>query len=1643
MFNKRHTGKKRIITCIIAGTVAVAAICGALYFDYSKSYARTSLSNVEKIREDSAAGNPFVILEVVDDYSDASFGYLVGGEEPVYYQKSIKDMPSKEERTSWMSSYSIGTGSLAESLQNAGAFSYSTYTEPDADGKSMDIRGRWKDAASGDYKDSGASGYVLLTQLVSDRKGDGDTENDIDIYDSSTNTIKYDELNSLGIQLFRKQVVYSEGGGNYVLTLQKLSTDNIPYKLSGGDANFYTWQYFEAHGISTIDDYSVGQYIYKGGDTLTYVGTVVEVGDPAEKKLKDSSGSEVALPDPASDAYCYVVENNSASENVYRVSSSDGTVTAGVYSRTEEYANVPGGEFSESNCPSSSYNDYYYLKDASAALYTYDAGNGTYNFIADYSQDIYQTFTYSGGFDNNEWFKDYVLDLDSDPAKNRGVNRDDALVDVVTIKLSELDSYELEQVDMIYFAGGYKDGSGYDIGYDPAVDISASTAIKIIDKVQNDKMPVIMEKSVLAINDVWSFYGITAKNINGLAIWLMQKDSTYSIDGVEATSSSWSSANLKNGLSWANLFDNMFAGYDYNDDNIADDYSFVNGTVFVNDNTSDKKSVVADDFNTQFNQKKTDGGFSSVIAEIIDENIYIENAGEEPIKEVASKATAIRHIINANDARIVFKSELRVLDLEPYDCTQFGWDSVNYAPTDEGLKTLKTVNKYASTSTETVSTLTMDTFDKSWFIDKIATQFASTTEAKSKISVDMQGTAEFVSKRENLNETYDLIYIGADTTMMNTEYTVNGTKTDKTKFNDSNMNGLVYYHTGDWMLYDDSSVAGDAGRCQSDSNVNRYRMAGNDITYDKYVELSNYIKAGYAVMLSDQLANKIAGDTDPVNWYRVDKSSYMYKLLKEVAFAKDADGNYLYYGKNVNYKSALDNNAQAVVFSKYVNISGLKLTTSKIPTPYVEKDGVGTYLEMNNGQYSLDYTVKLENASQVGSDTKYNVELFIDTDSDGNFESHEKLTGLNVTNTNGDSEGVDGNGRYNLSIGNTYNISRQLPDEYIGFISWKLVFTQNKKNTATADYENSAVKVSTSGFTAVPADASQRPEIKILQIESYATGNSKQEPNGSKTIGNKNQNLDLNSQDIKTLCEGVNDFKVNVTKINVSDYINEKNFYGKTHTEYLCDYDMIVLGFTDVYEFLADNQNSDSQYKKAINGIREYANSGRSVLFTHDLTNSFLQQNGINTASGWYATTFMRDVMGMDRYGVTTNSIAHDSTGIMKDNYNSVYDIAKLKGDTVGNSISYSTSHHTEILNGYTTSNIGYTNFHLVRFHNNSGYSFLNKKISNRDGRLSTGKTVTSDTTVIEQLNAGQITEYPYNINTIVTVKSTHPQYYQLNLDTHADDDVADDVTVWYAISNDSVTNSRGTNNNAAQFAQLVPKDGRNNYYIFSKGNITYTGAGHSLVEGADEKKLFVNTLVAAYRAGTHSPKVLFKENPRDTAATVTRTYMPYDGSYVNPENESEIGAVLDNSITVNFKTVNNNFANSNQALYAKYYVRVDSGTSGAIKIGEKYYKQITPVSFMLADDYGNMTAATASSLGNYKIYSAKFNSADLDIKITGASTDSETGAVTAGLANKDGVEIYVRIGTEPLEDKSFDVEPAFESMNGLGVFALGLKELR
>lgn len=1361
-----------------------------------------------------------------------------------------------------------------------------------------------------------------------------------------------------------------------------------------------TTHYINIYGANDVPtNVNPGDCIFtETAGVYSYLGYCVESASYGLAiKTTDTSGTEVAF-DNAKDYYIISEADVNASQDSLLYIYSVEWVDYSIYKLETTYDVYPTDEFGTYEYlrnldPTDARSaTHFYVAAADDLGYEYIGSNPIateykYQFKADYSlEPLVDPIVYTGGFSNNEWFKKYVFDLDDSQI-------DDMIIDVKTVTYSDLTEDLVNEADFIYFAG-VNDSTKFDtppVGY--IGDINDKAAKRILSRVcsSDDGLPIVINRSLFLYNkvtqnDIDSYPKLV--NLDKIVLSLIQENISIPSDtqwtdvanywiplkqtirGLDTAARKFTSGGYVNG----NLF--VFDDYEY-DSTGQLPYPGIDSRMLISN------AFIKQDLFSEAERGAAEN-YKPILDEINSENFYLEVAGKtERISTDITPAAAFRYIINFGDHRNVTKTSLRVLDLEPYDFSKLT-DADRYKnlvnPSNGSeLLTIDVIEEVDSICLDNRAENDPDVVLNStkWLVDNLVSQFAGNQD---KISVDIMGSKEFIGRNIDLNANYDLIYIGMDTTVMNTEIaTVEGkvVKKANTIYNDTNMNGLVYAHVGDVQTVKTPNNS------QGD-----YRLSGNDITSDKVRELKEFVEAGYAVIISDKSLVKNSDGSYSVNTATVDKSSNMYKFLSEVALYK-TDGNYKFFGKNVRLKSDFESQTDVAQanrddFSRYLSISKLNLEYSEddLPEPYNHDDGRQTYLPIDSdGVYRLKYKITLSKDAAVGiADTSYDCKLYIDTNVDGRYHVDECMTGLTIKDAGGSEMYVDDNGKYHLSPGHSYEIVKEIPDGYTGFLSWKLEFLENEDINSDIG-EFSKVRNSLTGYCAVPCGVN-KPEINIIQLIS----------------GDGVNNLDLSNAAMDQYYSQVPDYKINVYQMTFKEFINKDVTKGYTSAEtsyidFLNSYDMIVMGFRDMYT--TDGANADKT-SEAVLAIREYALSGRSILFTHDLT-SFTLERYANW--GNYITPYLRDVQGMDRYNWSSTFTYKPIPDEDKYKYTTVFDESNLKGGSTGEIAGYSS---TTILDDEWG-----TKRNLSEI---SRYS--NKDYHNTDNPVRK----------VSKLNSGQITEYPFKIEDELPVSTTHGQYFQLNMETDSRDDIDnDDVVVWYTLSNDA-------------FYDSVPMDGRNNYYIFNKGNITYTGSGHSNVTSDGEKKLFVNTLVAAYRTGLHAPKVYYKEAEYKTSATITSKYIPYDMAI----NGTEVVGYVGNTLDINFLVSNINLQNSNTSLSAKYYTDA-TAADATLCLDGKYYKEIHPVAdkfiinIPVGKDIIQENYAKPNSLMNDFIYSASFTYADLGLNNT-------TGIRPTGAAN-----IYIRLGYEELID-STDASNTLkgdESMTKLSVTTTQLFELR
>lgn len=1317
------------------------------------------------------------------------------------------------------------------------------------------------------------------------------------------------------------------------------------------------------------------------------------------------------------------------------------------------------------------YHEFYYRPSVSGAEYKYvaddDTKPGTHDFVSSYTEDINETFGYSGGFTNKEVFKKYVLDRDA------GNQCNETVIDVVTRTYADVSTTDIANADLIYVNGGIKSPTeliATNIVKD-VNDIKAEEAKAILAAVKEDKAIVV---------EAQALYNLSGEDTNAHKLAIALSQDSIADTNIDA---------MYNAFGETTAFVNTY------DATHSKTGNYTKRTVFVTPSTDNTYvDVICDpDASAEYGMAFTEtitgddnlAGYSDVVSDINNEVFYLKVVyGESGYKslgfnEKVSYGTIIRHILNYGNRRVTTKDNYKILDIEPGYSEAYEKDTSLFGKTFYNNTNGQT---YTLTDTEFTKTLQTqrDIFNENWFVNNVCEKGNAP-----KITVTGMSTREFVGNIADLNASYDMIYIGLDTMYLNTsqgEVDKVKVKSKNTIYNDTTMNGLVYTHVGDRMSYG-------VGRAKkNDSGVatgSSYRTGGNDLTFEKLRDLQSYVEAGYAVILSnDFFCYDANGNITKINDAKIDVNSYMYDFAKLCLYGvnyADEDGtvhsvdidaainakNYEhgYIGKNVYLVKDLDatktfkfnngtrdveaNNSNLTVgtsfaenkenFVNYLNIQKLDYRVYNQPVQYYDKDDKDkkVYIAKRNGDYYLDYEVELINKAAVGTPS-YDCKLYIDVNADGRFSELEAQDLTDITTSSG-TPATKVNGRFTLSTGTRYYISMKVPDDYRGFLSWKLEFTENDRKSSTGV---DLVKKSLTGYSAVLDDSKAKTSIKVLQLTSVTN-----------SYGALQNHLDLTSDSMKQLYNQVQDFNIDVKSESVGDFVTKVDNDKKL--QYLLQYDMIVMGFSDCYSMPISGTNGRDTYE-AVYAIREYILSGRSMLFTHDLNSPYYFEK--QSVWGCFLNEFIRELQGMDRYGMTKENIERleQMTGKKCTEYASRYDDDEGYTDLWGKA-STKVSNSKFSLEAGTLDKLGilYAQFGKYRNGNELGdvSSFDLRRLQHDNDATWNYNFVSKK---VRMVNEGQITDYPFYIGESLDIAATHPQYFQLNLDTDSrDDNFTDDTVVWYCI--DGYNNGK-----TASYYTMDQNDVRNNYYIYTKGNITYTGSGHATI-GADkieERKLFVNTLVAAYSAGQHAPVITYKESAWNQSSTISALYEPFDVNLENDGSDSEGGA-LGNTVTVNFKAANNNLLNNRERvtdasgtssyqfkkINVEYYVPDTNGayTINGVKVSKIPANDI--VLKMKVDSTGNVldnpvTVDNIFALDNGAIYTAEIKNSYFLKTSSNADGNLVLDSHSSALYIRASMDAMDEMRT-PTDATASTILPGTESFNELAINYTELYELK
>ena len=784
------------------------------------------------------------------------------------------------------------------------------------------------------------------------------------------------------------------------------------------------------------------------------------------------------------------------------------------------------------------------------------------------------------------------------------------------------------------------------------------------------------------------------------------------------------------------------------------------------------------------------------------------------------------------------------------------------------------------------------------------------------VEITTMTTSEFVGHIDDLNTKYDMIYLGDDDKDL--DYDGNFRPDDKVLYYHVGGNKLARYELQGLMNHDyvtngSQKKAATVGKTDSTTGttIGSVRGSGNDITKEIKNKLVNFAKSGYPVVV----AGNIYGENkETISTTLVDNSSYIYDFLNEVK------------GFDNVYKEGEITSDEDINF--YAELPKPKIELSSYPPSAIGTGDGPSNKFLTEENMTFQFQI-IDEAQSSPANAEYNCELYIDLNCDGNFSKSEKLDDIAVMQ-NGSVIKKE-NGIYQLSLNTTYTVSRKIPWEYIKLMPWKLVVTNNN---------NSEIRTSEIGYTKRQNTTSTKNTINVLQII----------PNNSAEC---TWNLATDTT-FQNLFDKVKDFNVKISTITVGQY---ETHYSANAT-YLNQYNMLIIGFCDGAGY-GSNYGGNNPTNFSENGaqrILEFANTGKSVILAHDNTSSSVydrtaQNGGISGDSTWKGWAYffnqtLRRASGMDRYGITAPQSTSD---ILKQ----AKELDTNAQSTDWNAISKNSSDMAYYLNKNKEKTYSETQ------------GFTNGKLRIANTTRETGSTEV--TTTASQVNEGAITEYPYKIDKKITVAPTHFQYYQLALEENADEDDSGDLVVWYCLGDKDNKTGNG-------YYAHSPNDVRNNYYIYSYKNIIYTGVGHKPVTDNGnlmEKKLFVNTIIAAYNAQAVNPELMFVKQSDRNAAQEKTVYYTLDNVNFNESQELIKNKPLEFHLKVtDSNLVGTSFAGTNtKDLKLQLYIESDNGTKLEGIGGEN--TKVVPIDVPVYEA-GNKDSLTTDSNGCIYVNSGK-----------------------------------------------------------------------
>ncbi len=324
------------------------------------------------------------------------------------------------------------------------------------------------------------------------------------------------------------------------------------------------------------------------------------------------------------------------------------------------------------------------------------------------------------------------------------------------------------------------------------------------------------------------------------------------------------------------------------------------------------------------------------------------------------------------------------------------------------------------------------------------------------------------------------------------------------------------------------------------------------------------------------------------------------------------------------------------------------------------------------------------------------------------------------------------------------------------------------------------------------------------------------------------------------------------------EYLEQYKYYDRLANPdnwLLGCYNAVIIGPSD--DFAGD----DITNAYALADLADYIDNNGTLLLFHDTLSKFSDAGSVTL------TSTLRDDFGMDRYHMSVDTTKQNLENSSYVPYLSTdsdkYFMSNLSTKASDDATRY-TGWTEEMHNVFTNysgtrylTNVAFTDAVAISDQNGNDMAMPYKYADmawatfvnwNRDAQMTEKSQTKFGTNRASQNNKGIITLFPFTLSDELNIAGTHSQVYALDIES-------DDMTVWYSLA-------AGTNTkDGSSIFAASPRDGMDNYFIYSYGSVYYCGAGHSKVTGIgkdnnDERRLYINIICNSVRKSVMQPDI-------------------------------------------------------------------------------------------------------------------------------------------------------------------------------------------